>query len=87
MLDNVYVVTLLKSAGQLTVSSGGTASTVNAPAGAAAFSFPMGLGRQSFALARNGANVLAANSLKDITSVCICGLYNFNAYTCVILCG
>ncbi|KAJ7279422.1 glycosyl hydrolase family 71-domain-containing protein [Mycena rebaudengoi] len=81
MQDAVFVVTLLKTAGQLTVSSGGNTRVFNAPAGAAAFTVPLAVGQQSFALARNGANVLAANSLKDVTNVCPCGLYNFNAYT------
>ncbi|EJD45966.1 hypothetical protein AURDEDRAFT_144787 [Auricularia subglabra TFB-10046 SS5] len=81
MQDNVYIVTLLKSPGQLIVSSGSNVQSFNAPAGAAAFSIPMGVGRQAFALSRNNVNVLAAVSLKDITVTCICGLYNFNAYT------
>ncbi|KAJ7741707.1 glycosyl hydrolase family 71-domain-containing protein [Mycena metata] len=81
MSDSVFVVTLLKSAGTLTVTSGGHTQTFNAPAGAASFSVPMFVGQQSFALARNNVNVLAANSLKDISNVCPCGLYNFNAFT------
>ncbi|KAH7106236.1 glycosyl hydrolase family 71-domain-containing protein [Auriculariales sp. MPI-PUGE-AT-0066] len=80
-LDNIYVVTLLKTAGTLTVSSGSNTQVFSAPAGAQIFAVPMGVGRQSFALARNGVNALAANSLKDVTSTCICGIYNFNAYT------
>ncbi|KAJ7070294.1 glycosyl hydrolase family 71-domain-containing protein [Mycena belliarum] len=81
MQDAVFVVTLLKTAGVLTVTSGGHTQTFNAPAGAAAFTVPMFVGQQSFALARNNANVLAANSLRDVSNVCPCGLYNFNAYT------
>ncbi|KAJ7115612.1 glycosyl hydrolase family 71-domain-containing protein [Mycena crocata] len=81
MQDAVFVVTLLKTAGTLTVTSGGHTQTFNAPAGAASFSVPMFIGQQSFTLARNNVNVLAANSLRDVTNVCPCGLYNFNAYT------
>ncbi|KAJ7479505.1 glycosyl hydrolase family 71-domain-containing protein [Mycena latifolia] len=81
MQDAIFVVTLLKTAGTLTVSSGGNTQVFNAPVGAAAFSVPMAVGQQSFALARNGVNVLAANSLKAVSNVCPCGLYNFNAYT------
>ncbi|KAK7042568.1 carbohydrate-binding module family 24 protein [Favolaschia claudopus] len=81
MQDAVFVVTLLTSPGQLTITSGGHSQIFNAPAGATAFQAPMFVGQQSFALSRNGANVLAANSLKDISSICICGIYNFNAYT------
>ncbi|KAJ7825822.1 glycosyl hydrolase family 71-domain-containing protein [Mycena olivaceomarginata] len=81
MQDAIFVVTLLQSAGQLTVTSGGHTQVFNAPAGAASFQVPMFVGQQSFALARNNVNVLAANSLKDVSTVCPCGLYNFNAYT------
>ncbi|KAJ7636329.1 glycosyl hydrolase family 71-domain-containing protein [Roridomyces roridus] len=80
MQDAVFVVMLLTSAGTLTVNSGGQTHTFNAPAGASSFTVPMAVGQQSFALARNGVNVLAANSLKDISNVCPCGLYNFNPY-------
>ncbi|KAJ7902958.1 glycosyl hydrolase family 71-domain-containing protein [Mycena leptocephala] len=81
MADAVFVVTLLTSPGTLTVTSGGHTQVFNAPAGAASFSVPMFVGQQSFALARNNVNVLAANSLKDVSNVCPCGIYNFNAYT------
>lgn len=73
MSDSIFVVTLLTTAGTLTVTSGGQSQTFNAPAGPASFSVPMQVGRQSFALARNGQNVLAGVSLRDITSVCPCG--------------
>jgi hypothetical protein len=73
MSDSVFVVTLLKSAGTLTVNSGGSTKTFNAPAGAASFSVPMAVGQQSFAVSRNGQNVLAGVSLRDITNVCPCG--------------
>lgn len=78
--DTVYVVTLLKSAGTLTVKSGSNSQTFNAAAGANIFTVPAALGQQTFTLARNGANVLSGTSLMDITAVCTCGLYNFNAY-------
>ncbi|KAJ7473121.1 glycoside hydrolase family 71 protein [Mycena galericulata] len=80
MTDDVFVVTLLTSAGTVVVNSGGTAYTYNAPAGASAFSVPFHVGAQSFTLNRNGAQVLSATSLKLIQNVCPCGLYNFNAY-------
>ncbi|KAJ7616664.1 glycosyl hydrolase family 71-domain-containing protein [Roridomyces roridus] len=81
MQDAVFVVTLLTQPGTLTVTSGNQKRTFNAPAGAASFSVPMAVGRQSFALGRSGKNILAANSLRDISNVCPCGLYNFNAFT------
>ena len=40
----------------------------------------MGSGKQSFALTRDGQNVLSETSLKDISDKCPCGIYNFNAY-------
>ena len=75
MQDSVFVVSLLKSAGQLTVNSGSNKQTLNVPAGASINQVPMGLGQQSFILSRNGAAVpnMSGASLKDITNVCNCG--------------
>jgi hypothetical protein len=73
MSDSVFVVTLLKNPGTLTVTSGGNTQSFSAPAGAAAFSVSMGVGRQSFAVSRNGQNVLAGVSLRDVSNVCPCG--------------
>ncbi|KAJ7193107.1 putative alpha-1,3-glucanase/mutanase [Mycena pura] len=80
MADSVFVVALLTSAGVVTVNSGGTLYTYNAPAGASALAVPFHVGAQAFALSRNGAQVMSATSLKLIQNVCPCGLYNFNAY-------
>ncbi|KAH8595187.1 putative alpha-1,3-glucanase/mutanase [Bisporella sp. PMI_857] len=80
MADSVFVVALLTSPGVVTVRSGGNTQAFNAPAGATAFQVNMGVGQQQFSLTRGGATVLSAVSLKDISSTCICGLYNFNAY-------
>ena len=78
--DSVFVVSLLRSAGSLTITSGSNSQTFDAPAGAAAFSVPMALGQQSFSLSRSGTSVLSGTSLKEITAICNCGIYNFNAY-------
>ncbi|KAM3515963.1 hypothetical protein MY11210_000503 [Beauveria gryllotalpidicola] len=80
MPDVVYVASFLKSPGTITVTSGGQARTENAPAGAHLFSVPAGVGRQTFGLSRGGATVMQETSLMDISNVCPCGLYNFNAY-------
>ncbi|KAJ9138338.1 Carbohydrate-binding module family 24 protein [Pleurostoma richardsiae] len=81
MSDSVFVVTLLTSAGNISVTSGdNTVQTFTAPAGAAAFSVPMAVGKQQFLLKRGTTTVLSGTSLKDISSECICGIYNFNAY-------
>lgn len=86
MSDSVFVVSLLKSAGQVTVSSGSNSQTFNAPAGASAWTVPMGVGPQKFALQRSGSTVMSATSLRDVSDVCPCGLYNFNAYVGTLTC-
>lgn len=80
MEDSIFVVALLKSAGTVTVISGSNSQTFNANAGPNAFEVAMGTGKQSFSLTRGGETVLSGDSLKDIISDCVCGLYNFNAY-------
>lgn len=80
MEDNVFVVSLLTSPATIQVQSGSNTQTFNAPAGASAFSIPMGVGKQSFSATRNGQTILSGTSLKDIVNTCICGIYNFNAY-------
>lgn len=78
--DNVMVVALLKSAGQLRVQSGGSSSTYNVNAGPNLITFPLGVGQQRFTLTRNSQTVLDGISLKNVINGCVCGLYNFNAY-------
>ncbi|GCB17729.1 mutanase Pc12g07500 [Aspergillus awamori] len=78
--DAVFVVSLLKSPGTIQVASGQNSQKFDAPAGASAFTVPMGVGQQKFALVRDGKTVLSDTSLKDIVNTCICGIYNFNAY-------
>ena len=81
MEDSVFVVALLKSPGSVTVKSGrNAAQTFSAPAGAKSFQVAMGTGTQSFSLTRNGQTILSGDSLKDIITDCVCGIYNFNAY-------
>ncbi|KAF9524330.1 glycosyl hydrolase family 71-domain-containing protein [Crepidotus variabilis] len=80
MQDEVFVVALLTSAGTITINSGSNTKSYSAPQGATAYRVPMGIGQQSFALARNGRNVLAGVSLRNIDEVCNCGIYNFNPY-------
>lgn len=80
MEDAVFVVSLLTSPGTIEITSGDNTESFNATAGANAFTVPMGLGKQSFALKRDGKTVLEDTSLKEIVDECICGIYNFNAY-------
>ncbi|SJK97883.1 probable alpha-1,3-glucanase/mutanase [Armillaria ostoyae] len=87
LADEVFVVSLLTANGTVTVNSGGTEYSYDAPAGASAFSVPMGLGAQAFALTRGGNAVVNDTSLKEIVSECIYGIYNFNAYVGTVPAG
>ena len=78
--DAVFVVALLTKPGKVTLRSGTGSQTFDAPAGASSWSLAMGTGKQSFALDRDGQNVLSGTSLKDISNDCQCGIYNWNAY-------
>ena len=80
MQDLVFVVSLLKSAGSIEVTSGKNTRTFNAPAGASSYKIDMGVGQQKFSLTRDSKQVLSGTSRKDVTETCPCGLYNFNAY-------
>jgi hypothetical protein len=80
MTDEVFVVALLKSPARVLVQSGNESQAIQAPAGISAYSVPMGVGQQKFAVTRDGQTVLSGTSLKDIVDTCICGIYNFNAY-------
>ncbi|KOS19884.1 Glucan endo-1 [Escovopsis weberi] len=87
MPDEVYVAALLKTAGTVTVVSGGQSSSFDLPAGASAFSVPANLGHQAFSLSRGGSTVMSSTSLMDITNICPCGLYNYNAYVGTVPAG
>lgn len=80
MQDSVFVVSLLKSAGSIEVTSGKNIKTFNAPAGASSFKIDMGVGQQKFSLTRDSKQVFGGTSRRDVTDTCPCGLYNFNAY-------
>ncbi|KAH8750767.1 alpha-1,3-glucanase [Diaporthe sp. PMI_573] len=80
MQDSVFVVSLLKSAGSIDVTSGNNTKTFNAPAGASSFKLDMGIGQQKFSLTRDSKQVFSGTSRRNITDTCPCGLYNFNAY-------
>ncbi|KAF4449010.1 murein transglycosylase [Fusarium austroafricanum] len=87
MEDVVYVVSLLKSAGTVVVKSGGNTVTKEVPAGATLIKVDAALGKQTFTLKRGNTEVLSDTSLMDITNVCPCGLYNFNAYVGTVAAG
>lgn len=71
--DAVFVVALLKEAGQVTATSGENSQTFEAPAGASAWKVPMGVGKQTFSLARGGQQVMSETSLRDVSATCPCG--------------
>ncbi|POR32211.1 Mutanase [Tolypocladium paradoxum] len=58
----------------------GQCKTENAPAGAHIFTVPAAVGPQTFKLTRGSGTVFEGTSLIDISNVCPCGIYNFNAY-------
>ncbi|KFY94806.1 hypothetical protein V500_03045 [Pseudogymnoascus sp. VKM F-4518 (FW-2643)] len=80
MQDSVFVVAFLTAPGTVTIISGENYQTFDAPAGASSFQVDMQVGIQSFALTRGSNVVLSGSSLKDVSSICICGIYNFNAF-------
>ncbi|KAJ5103273.1 alpha-1-3-glucanase/mutanase, partial [Penicillium argentinense] len=80
MTDEVFVVALLKKPAQVRVQSGGQSHVFAAPAGISAHAVPMGVGRQEFAVRREGRTILSGRSLKEVEERCVCGIYNFNAY-------
>lgn len=80
MEDAVFIVTLLTQPGTITVDSGGNVQEFLAPGGISAYKVNMKVGTQQFFLTRNGQTIMSAQSLKDISNVCPCGIYNFNAY-------
>ncbi|KAF7876345.1 hypothetical protein EAF04_001438 [Stromatinia cepivora] len=78
--DTIFVTALLKSPGNVTVVSGNGAFQFNAVQGVNAFTVPMGVGSQIFGLWRGGKVVLQETSPRNVTEICACGNYNFNAY-------
>ncbi|KAF4768262.1 hypothetical protein HAV15_003002 [Penicillium sp. str.  len=82
MTDEVFIVTMLKTPATVHVQSGREAETYDAKPGMWSHSVPMGVGRQSFKVVRDGKTVdsLCGIGRRDITDTCPCGIYNFNAY-------
>lgn len=87
MTDEVFVVSLLKTAGTVTITSGSNTNSFDAPAGASLHKIPMGVGTQRFALTRGNTEVMSETSQRDIINTCPCGLYNFNAYVGTVPAG
>ncbi|KAK8151658.1 glycosyl hydrolase family 71-domain-containing protein [Phyllosticta citribraziliensis] len=88
--DSVFVVTLLTSEATLTVTSGSNAAqTFTAAPGANIFEVPMATGTQSFKVTRDdGATVVfSGDAPKQVSSTCVCGIYNFNAFVGMLPAG
>ncbi|KAB2569065.1 Mutanase, partial [Lasiodiplodia theobromae] len=65
--DSVFVAALLTSGATIEVTSGGNGvKTAEAGAGVSVFEFPLGTGKQSFALKRGGQTVLSGASPKEL---------------------
>lgn len=60
--DTVEVLTVLRAPAKVTVSIGGVARTIDAPAGVSAATFPLRVGSVSATASRNGAQIAAVNS-------------------------
>lgn len=78
--DTIFVTAFLTSPGNVTVVSGSGAFQFNGVQGVNAFTAPMGVGNQIFGLWRDGKIVMQETSGRNVTEVCGCGNYNFNAY-------
>lgn len=78
--DSIFVTAFLKSPGNVTVVSGSGAFQFNAVQGVNAFTVPMGVGSQIFGLWRKGKIGIQETSPRNVTEICACGNYNFNAY-------
>lgn len=76
--DSVFVVALLKSPADITVTSGRNSKTFSAPAGASAYQVDMAVGKQTFRLARAGAEIAAAAGALEVADAC--GPVNLNAF-------
>lgn len=78
--DRLYAVMLLKSPGEVRLTSGGATQTFFQPAGASEVSMPFSAGSQKIELVRSGATTLSATSAIQITFSPVT-LFNFNVAT------
>jgi hypothetical protein len=78
--DRLYAVVLLKSPGDVRLSSGITSQTFSLPAGANEVSMPFAAGTQRIELVRSGATQLSATSAIPITLGAVT-LFNYNVET------
>ena len=76
--DAVFVVALLQTAGTVSITSGGNTQEFAAPAGASAHQLDMGIGKQTFALKRDGVEVFSGTGSLEISNNC--SPVNLNAF-------
>ncbi|KAJ6510689.1 glycoside hydrolase [Mycena sanguinolenta] len=79
LTDAIFVTTMLTELANLTVTSGSQAPvTISVGPGVVTNNFTMGVGSQTFALSRNGVQILGGVGGLEIADTC--ATYNFNAY-------
>lgn len=82
--DSVFVIAMLTAPGKVVITSGGSTVELEAQAGITTLSAAMGLGKQTFALARDGATVISGDSELEITDTCEVRVYA-RGYECAAL--
>lgn len=78
--DRLYAMVMLKSPGEVRLTSGGATQTFSQPAGASEVSMPFAAGTQKIDLVRSGATLLSATSALPITFNPVT-LFNYNVVT------
>ena len=77
--DSIFIATMLTSPATLTVQSGNNAPVdIEVPAGIVTSNVTMGVGGQSFKVARGGQTILSGQGGLDVKDSCV--HYNFNVY-------
>jgi glucan endo-1,3-alpha-glucosidase len=78
--ERLYAVVLLKSPGEVRLTSGGATQTFSQPAGASEVSMPFASGTQKIDLLRSGATQVSATSPIQVTTSPV-ALFNYNVAT------
>jgi hypothetical protein len=78
--DRLYAIVMLKTAGDVRLTSGGASQTFSRPAGISEVSMPFAAGTQRIELVRNGATQLSATSAIPVTLGPVT-LFNYNVAT------
>jgi len=82
MDDDIYVVSLLKSAATVTIHTGGQSKSFDVKAGLTTSTLPFATGSQSVTVTRNNAQVGSKTFSKQISNSCTDGnLYDMNTFS------